>query len=217
MKNVSLKIFLAAALLLLPLLCGGQAKIYTRSTKMADLQTKTTKMVLSGNAALDEAFQDEVAVRWVLNPFEFCTEKEYEKLKTSNESYFLRFTVDEGVLFLSYSKGGKDSDADRMKQPFDIVWLPIGDEDLSTGYEIEYLGYFLDIIQTFAESAMTSDKIAYAGLKHYNNLDIKGRHLEALNIFPAGSGKYSYTLLLDRDTHELCRFRKRPNNADSPR
>ena len=217
MKNFSLRYLLAVMLMLLPILCGGQAKIYTRSTKMADLQTRTTSMVLSGNATLDEAFKEEVSLRWSLNPFEFCTQKEYEKLKTSCESYFLRFKAEDGVLFLSYSKGGKDTDTDRMKQPFDIVELPVGLEDLSNGCEIEYLGAFLDIIQTFAENAMTSDKIAYAGLKYVNNTDVKGRRLEAPNIFPAAGGKYSYTLMLDSDTRELCRFRKRPNDAVSQR
>ena len=50
MKKICL---LLLCLVLLPSICLGQAKIYTKKVRLSDFPTKTTKIVLTGNDLLD--------------------------------------------------------------------------------------------------------------------------------------------------------------------
>ena len=90
-------IFALFALILSVLISGAipaagqakQAKIQTRKVKLSDFTTKTTKVVLCGGQLFDDALQEEMARRWLVSPYEFCTLAEYEKLKSSPDYYFL--------------------------------------------------------------------------------------------------------------------------------
>ena len=60
---------------------SGQARISTKKVKIADLATRTTKVVLGAGDMMDSALRDEVAASWRISPYEFCTAHEYNSLK----------------------------------------------------------------------------------------------------------------------------------------
>ena len=194
-----------ALLLIITLGAAAQDKIYTKKARMADLPTRTTKVVLSGDALLEQTLRDEVSSRWRINPFEFCTVTEYEKLKSDNSLYFLRLVRDGGLVFLSYEKGGKDSETNRLKIPFEVARVPVASDGESEGDEFLYFGAFVDILQKFAEDSMISDSIGYAGLKYYNRNRPKSRKVESVDITvqPSASGEHAYRLIFAKDSHEL--------------
>ena len=88
------RIFRIAGILLIlslfaPFYASGQAKINTKRVKIADLATRTTKVVTGSGGILDSALRDEVSARWRISPFEFCTVEEYNSLKENSDYYFL--------------------------------------------------------------------------------------------------------------------------------
>ena len=85
---------LLIAIVLIPAICSAQAKVYTKKVKLSDFPTKTTKVVLTGNDMLDNPLKNEVARRWHISPYEFCTIAEYDSIKTSPDYYFLRMVDD---------------------------------------------------------------------------------------------------------------------------
>ena len=75
-KILTIITLVLAAFLTLPAPVSGQAKqakIQTRKVKLSDFTTKTTKVVLSGGALFDDALQEEMARRWLVSPYEFCS------------------------------------------------------------------------------------------------------------------------------------------------
>ncbi|MBQ5410254.1 MAG: hypothetical protein IIU20_00600, partial [Bacteroidales bacterium] len=89
MKRLSFILSVMVLGLLTALDAAGQAQVYTRKEKLKDFTAKTTKVVLSGEEFLDEALKESVASTWTLSPYEFCTNEEFQKLKTSDNFYFL--------------------------------------------------------------------------------------------------------------------------------
>lgn len=203
----------------IPVVGWGQARIYTKTHKLNDMATKITKVVLTGNAKFDAMLQDEVSSRWRINAFEFCTEKEYQKLKTDNNSFFLNVTNDGQTVFLNYSRGGKKDDSNALKTPVDIVSIPIAEVN-STGTEYVYMPAFLDILQLFSEEAAKRDHVAYSGLARFGK-PRKGRHIfydrpTADSLFAIGAANTlvqinigQYVMTFSTDTHELQQFKKR--------
>lgn len=225
MKRLGLLI--AAALLLLPVLCAGQAKVYTRKAKLEDFTVKITKVVTNGQALVEINLRDEVTSRWRISSFEFISTGEYERIKNDNNYYFLRLISDGGLAFLSLEKGGKEEDADRLKRPFEIVRIPIGATGMFLGADIIYMGAFLDIIQEYTLDAIASDKSGYLGLETCNFKNLKGKSVclvgdEADSAYaeqrpdtlvpvcfaPAPGGEWCYKMLIDAETHELMYFNK---------
>ena len=207
----------------------GQGKVYTRKLRLADFPTKTTKMVLAGNSFLELALREEIAARWRISPFEFCTPDEYGRLRSSADYYFLTLAQDDGIAFLVLSKGGKEGEKDQLRQAFEVVRMPMASVDDPTGRELVFMGAFLDVIQRFVEEAMISDKTAYGGLSAGNALSLRGRTvyldpdaadeaflreeagaLLAVTIAPNPAGPRSscYKMLISADTHELFFFEK---------
>ena len=91
-KILTIITLVLTAFLTLPAPASGQAKqakIQTRKVKLSDFTTKTTKVVLCGGSLFDDALQEEMARRWLVSPYEFCSLAEYEKLKSSPDYYFL--------------------------------------------------------------------------------------------------------------------------------
>ncbi len=179
MKKILTIITLAlAAFLILPAPASGQAKqakIQTRKVKLSDFTTKTTKVVLSGGALFDDALQEEMARRWLVSPYEFCTLDEYEKLKGSPDYYFLipastktRKEAEPGIVTLTLLKGGAEKDEDPEKVGFDVISIPCAAAESPSGREFVFLPAFLDIIQRFMNEAMTSDRVSYGGLATYS-------------------------------------------------
>lgn len=223
------KLFISLLLTLSSIALLAQGQMYTRKVKLEDFPVRTTKVVLGGSSFLDMRFKEEMNARWRISAFEFCTPQDYEQLKNDNSYYFITMAADEGVAFLILSKGGREDDENNLKKPFEVVRIPIASIDNPSGQELLFMGSFIDIIQTFVEEAMASDKIAYAGLKHYNSRKLTGKRvyvdpedvdrlyaaaepnaLLGISIAPSGISfrSHCYRMLISADTHELYYYNK---------
>ena len=107
------KILLFIALVAMPIFASAQAQIDTKKVKIGDFTQKITKVVLTGSAIYDGVLQDEVASRWRVSPYEFCSLEEFNSLKDSDKYYFLITTkgqfkkeVEPSLQFLTLVKGG---------------------------------------------------------------------------------------------------------------
>ncbi len=166
---------------LLPVLAWGQAQINTKKVKISDLTQKVTKVVLSGNDLIDGILQDEITVRWRVSPYEFCSVEDFEKLKNSDEYYFLitasgQFSKEEepSLLFLTLVKGGNGADKG-IDSMLEVVSIPIASAVFPNGREQIFFPAFLDIIQNHALEAMKKDLNAYGGLAN-NTAHISRAH-----------------------------------------
>ncbi|MGN1215716.1 MAG: hypothetical protein ACI4TJ_05660, partial [Candidatus Cryptobacteroides sp.] len=140
---------------------------------IGDFTQKTTKVVLNGNPFLDGALKEEVSARWRVSPFEFCTLEDFNKIKTSEDYYFLttvkgQFRKEEepGIQFLTLVKGGEKAE-NGIEEMLEIVSIPLASANSPSGREFAVLGAFLDIIQDYALGSMESDLNAYSGLGSY--------------------------------------------------
>lgn len=95
----------------------GQAQITTRREKLKDFTSKTTKVVLTGDEFLDEALKESVASTWTVSPYEFCTNEEFQGIKTNDNFYFLmvvkgqfRRESEPGIDLLTLVKGGEGAE-----------------------------------------------------------------------------------------------------------
>ena len=152
---------------------SGQAKIHTKKLKIADLGTRTTKVVLGAGDMMDSALRDEVSARWRISPFEFCTVEEYNALKDDSGYYFLLIARSEekkyrGLLTLTLMKGGKAKAEDPQKRPVEVASLPIASAGFPSGREVVFLPAILDILQDYVTRAMRSDGAGYTGLDIYS-------------------------------------------------
>ena len=225
MKRLTRILCAAAALLLCcHTLSWGQAKVYTKKILLEDFPTKTVKVVLDGDSPLVMTVRSEIASRWRISPYEFCTSAEYDKIKNDNSFYFLRLMTEEGIAFLDLSKGGVENNADRLLRPVDVARIPIAATGDLSGDEVIYMGAFIDVLQKFTEEAITSDKMGYIGLKYYNLRKLQDKivfvdpdqarekyqasemnALISINIAPS---EYTlktkcYHMLISADTHEM--------------
>lgn len=215
------------------LLCAidafSQGKVYTRKARLEDFPIRTTKVVIDGNSFLGIALREEIALRWRISPYEHCTPAEYDKLKTDNNFYFINLVEEDGIAFLTLSKGGKEEDDNQFKRPFEVVRVPFASVGDPSGRELIFMGAFVDILQIFVEDAMLADQVAYSGLKHYNssNLSFKTIYLDpekadeqylnntpgtlvGICIAPTEISKrsYCYKMLITADSHELYYYKK---------
>ena len=147
---------LLISMVLLPCLCLGQAKIYTKKVKLSDFPTKTTKIVLTGNDLLDSPLKEEIARRWRISPYEFCEPEEYDGIKKSTDYYFIRMVDINGVTSMSLSKEG-----------LEVINLPYCTAGDPSGREILFMPAFIDILQTYVLDSINSDMTGYLGLKSY--------------------------------------------------
>ena len=168
------KVFAIIISVLLPALAFGQAQINTKKVKLGDFTQKITKIVLSGNEFMDNALKDEVTARWRISPYEFCTLAEFERMKTSEDYYFLLITKGQfkkdsapTIQFLTLVKGGKGA-ADGIDSMLEVVSMPIAPAQFPSGREILYLPAFLNIIQGYTLDSMEKDTNAYGGLGNYS-------------------------------------------------
>ena len=151
---------------------AGQAKINTKKLKIADLATRTTKVVLGAGDIVASALRDEVSARWRISPYEFCTVEEYNALKESSDYYFLLIARSEekkyrGLLTLTLMKGGKPKAEDPQKRPVEVASLPISSAGFPSGREVVFLPALLDILQDYVTKAMRSDGAGYTGFDIY--------------------------------------------------
>lgn len=163
---------LVAFAVLAPVALHGQAKVSTKKLKIADLATRTTKVVLGSGGMMDSALRDEVAARWRISPYEFCTVQEYNSLKEDPGYYFLLVARSDekkyrGLLTLTLMKGGKPKAEDPQKRPVDVASLPLCAADFPSGREVVFLPAMLDILQDYVARAMRSDGAGYSGFDIY--------------------------------------------------
>ena len=176
------KILIIISAVLLPVLAQAQAQINTKKVKIGDFTEKVTKIVLSGNQFTDGVLQEEVASRWRISPYEFCTYKEFEDLKTSNEYYFLmtssgQFRKEDGpsIQYLTLVKGGPEAEISLDKM-LEVVSMPITSAQFPSGRELVFLPAFLDIIQDYTMDSMDEDTKAYGGLSVYASRIMKNNN-----------------------------------------
>lgn len=238
MKSRIGKYLLILSLLLLPVLCRAEGKVYTRRMKMEDLPTRMLKVVLTGSEAMDRTLQREIASRWMLSTYEFCSESDYQARKEDNSYYFLRIRNVDRVAFLTFSKGGKKDDADTFKRPFDIISIPVAPEVTTDMTYFDFFPAYIDIIQQFTSEAMASDTKAYSSLRVFNisNLSGKSASVESnaksaewmrkgepdtvvgVVIAPTDpkDGETCYKMLISTDTHELYMYRTHKISGRTP-
>ena len=171
------RIFRIAGLLLIfafltTVSASGQARINTKKVKIADLATRTTKVVTGSGGIVDSALRDEVSARWRISPYEFCTVEEYNSLKENPDYYFLLIARSDekryrGMLTLTLMKGGKTKAEDPQKRPVDVASLPLCSSEFPSGREVVFLPAMLDILQDYVSRAMRSDGAGYVGLDIY--------------------------------------------------
>ena len=164
------KFTVLALALLMPLLLCAQAQIDTKKMKISDFTQKITKVVLTGNQFHDATLQAEVTAKWQISPFEFCSLKEFEQLRSDDNYYFLLTTkgqfkneVEPGIVFLSLVKGGADADKGINKM-LEIVSFPYSAAEDPSGREVVFLPFILDIIQSYTLESMEHDLNGYGGL-----------------------------------------------------
>ncbi len=167
------KIIILLTALMLPLLAGAQAQIITKKVKIADFTEKVTKVVLGGNHFYDTVLKEEIAARWRISPYEFCTLEEFEALKGSDQYYFLIMTSGQfrketapGLQFLTLVKGGAGSEKG-IDEMLEVVSLPFASVEYPSGREFTFLPAFLDIIQDHTLGSIEKDFNAYGGLGNY--------------------------------------------------
>ena len=220
-----LKILTALLLLSISADALAQGRLYTRKAKLEDFPTRTTKVVTSSGSLLDLAFKEEVATRWRISPFEFCTPEEFGALNSDNSLYFLYIGHEDGISYLVLYKGGEEDEDENLKKPFEVVRIPIAEAAAPSGRALMYMGAFVDILQNFAGEAVMSEQAAYAGLRFNNRLSLEGRKVlldpdeadsayqagdsgavAGLVITPSAPGDHCYKMLITPDTHEILYF-----------
>lgn len=174
------KIIICFALALACVVAAAQAKIETKKFKIADFRDCITKVVLTGNDMTDSFLRKEVVDRWNVSPFEFCTQEEFETLKTSPTTYFLMYVagqygheIDPGIIFLTLVKGGPEA-VDGISAMTEVVSIPSGPAR-GFGREPAFLPALLDIIQDYTLKAIEKEFASFTGLGLYNrNLSATG-------------------------------------------
>lgn len=158
---------------MMPFLAGAQAQINTKKMKIADFPQKVTKVVLPGNTFYDSAFQEDVATRWRISPYEFCTLEEFESLKGNDQYYFMILTQGQfrkekepGIQFITLVKGGEGADKD-INEMLEVATVPFAAADSPSGREITYLPALLDIIQSYVLGSMEKDFSNLGGLSNF--------------------------------------------------
>lgn len=157
----------------MPFLAGAQAQINTKKMKIADFPQKVTKVVLPGNTFYDSAFQEDVATRWRISPYEFCTLEEFESLKGNDQYYFMILTQGQfrkekepGIQFITLVKGGEGADKG-INEMLEVATVPFAAADSPSGREITYLPALLDIIQSYVLGSMEKDFSNLGGLSNF--------------------------------------------------
>lgn len=169
------KILLFFAFAIMTASAFAQAQIDTKKVKISDFTQKVTKVVLTGSALYDGVLQDEVAARWRISPYEYCTIDEFNSLKGSDKYYFLITTkgqfkkeAEPSLQFLTLVKGGSNA-SKGIDEMLEIVSMPISSADDPSGRELVFLPVFLTIIQEYTLDSMDRDYNAYLGLGNYTS------------------------------------------------
>lgn len=169
------KFLLIIISVLMTLSAYAQGQINTKKVKISDLTRKVTKVVLNGSSFYDGSFKDDISSRWRMSPYEFCTLEEFEKLKTSDQYYFLMLTEGQfkkenepGIQFITLVKGGPDA-KEGIDHMLEVVTVPFASVEFPSGRELTFLPVLLDIIQDYALQSMEKDLTSLGGLASYSS------------------------------------------------
>ena len=113
---------------------------------------------------LDSPLKEEIARRWRISPYEFCTPEEYDGIKKSTDYYFILMADIKGVRSLSLFKEG-----------LEVINLPYCTAGDPSGREILFMPAFIDILQTYVMDSINSDMTGYLGLKDYSKNMIRSK------------------------------------------
>ena len=109
-----------------------------------------------------------VTASWNLSPYEFCSNEEFQKLKSDNKFYFLivvkgqqRKEAEPGIDLLTLVKGGEGSDKS-IEDMFEVVTFPLRAAVDPSGREYTFLPAFLTIMQEHAKGLTDSEVKAYS-------------------------------------------------------
>ncbi len=167
------RIISAALAVLVSTAMFAQAQITTKKMRIADFKDKTTKVVLTGSTMFDGIYQQKVKAAWTVSPYEFCTQADFEALKSNPDYYFLvvvsgkfRKESEPGIEMLTLMKGGVGSE-EGVDGMFDIVSVPLRPIGGSGGREYAMLPALLNIIQQNTLDSMETDVSGYMGLGNY--------------------------------------------------
>ena len=167
------KFLILLAAVIIPMVAAAQAQITTKKIKISDFPEKTTKVVLTGNALYDAVLKEEIATRWRIAPYEFCTLQEFNELKGKNNYYFLVTTKGQfktesepGLQFLTLVKGGEEAE-NGINEMLEIVSLPIASAENPSGRELTFLPAFITILQQYTLDSIDNDFNGYIGLANY--------------------------------------------------
>ena len=167
-RTLTIIILALVAMTIIPADLFGQAQIYTRKEKLKDITTKTVKVVMTGDEILDEALKQSVTSTWTMSPFEFCTQEEFNKIKSDSKFYFLivvkgqqRKESEPGIDLLTMVKGGEGSDKS-INDMFEVVTFPLRSAVDPSGREFVLLPAFLSIMQEHAQGLTSSEVKAYS-------------------------------------------------------
>lgn len=184
MEIMMKKFLILIMAVMLPILASGQAQITTKKAKIADFPNKVTKVVMPGNAFYDGAFQEVISSRWRVSPFEFCSLNEFDKLKGSDQYYFMMLTQGQfknenepGLQFITLIKGGADA-AKGIDSMLEVVTVPFAAADFPSGRELIYLPALIDIIQNYTMSSIEKDFSNLGGLSAYATNLTKANKME---------------------------------------
>lgn len=189
------------------LAASAQAQINTKKSKISDFTSKTIKVVLSGNTINDLMFKEDIAAHWKISPYEYCTNEEFEALKTSSDYYFMmkvtgqfRKEKEPGLVLLTVVKGGPEA-ASGVAEMLEVVSIPIASINEPSGREDTFMGAFLDILQAHILSSMESDWDGYGGLGN-NNINLSKDRKSSIVLYRGDLCK----LLDDRAVCDLEEF-----------
>ncbi|MBO4476150.1 MAG: hypothetical protein J5737_05480 [Bacteroidales bacterium] len=182
-------------------------KIYTKSYILQDFKSRTTRIVLDGPQSLISSLREDATSIWTVSPYEFCTPAQYEKLKGDPFSYFLRPVSSKGIISLVLTKGGRDHE---------LLSVPVAGDNCFDS--LQYMAAFLSIVQDYAESAISSERVAYAGVPGVRKCRPAGTRLvrdpqEALAAFRAGDETAAVEIFISPDgtANTRPRYRYRVN------
>lgn len=163
-----MKKFFVIFLIFVPFFCWGQGQIFTKRVRLQGYETKTTKVVSSGYNLMDEKLREEVASRWHLTSYEFCSEEEYEASKADPGCLFLRYDVRPSVVdsllkvvSLDLSKGGPD-DIEKLEAAIPIVRIPLAymENGQLPLHNLFVLSAYVDMIQDYLSQASQNAHVA---------------------------------------------------------
>ena len=167
-RTLTIIILALIAMTIIPADLFAQAQIYTRKEKLKDITTKTVKVVMTGDEILDEALKQSVTSTWTMSPFEFCTQEEFNKIKSDSKFYFLivvkgqqRKESEPGIDLLTMVKGGEGSDKS-INDMLEVVTFPLRSAVDPSGREFVLLPAFLSIKQENAQGLTSSEVKAYS-------------------------------------------------------